>query len=422
VTEKLSKKIIDRLVAEADPARDTLVWDQEVPGLVLRLRNGITSFAFQYKHHGKTRRISLGRFGALTLDEARTAARKLYVEVRSGGNPAAAKRESRRKRPSFADAAELYLADLRERAEAGARRGKLSTAAEFERLLRRVILPAIGFHEVESLALPEIEAMHRSLRSTPRQANAAVTVTSAVLGYAERRGLRPPGINPCRLVERLKERARRRRLTLKQFSTLGQALRAAEAAGESPSPLLAIRLLALTGLRRSELVGHALKVRRTEGAGLRWGDVDLEARSLHLRDAKAGARIAPIGRAAVEALRRAKPEGVSASDYVCPGERPGAPFIGLDKPARRLFVRSGIEATGLHALRRTFASLAAEMGYSDLLVAALLGHRKGGVTADYVIPDLDPLRAAADRISSVIAAQLDGRELAPVVRIDDHRA
>jgi hypothetical protein len=103
-----------------------------------------------------------------------------------------------------------YLADLRERATAGARRGKLSTAAEFERLLRRVILPAIGSREVDSLALPEIEAMHRSMRSTSRQANAAVTVTSAVLGYAERRGLRPPGVNPCRLVERLKERARRR--------------------------------------------------------------------------------------------------------------------------------------------------------------------------------------------------------------------
>ena len=311
--EKLTKKIIDRLVAEADPGRDTLIWDGEVPGLILRLRSGSARFAFQYKHHGRTRRISIGRYGGLTLEEARKVARKLYVDVRSGGDPAVTKREARRKRPTFADAAELYLADLRDRATAGAVRGKLSTAAEFERLLRRVILPAIGSREVESLALPEIEAMHRSLRSTPRQANAAVTVTSAVLGFAERRRLRPPGTNPCRLVERLKERARRRRFTLQHLSALGEALRAAEAAGESASALLAIRLLALTGLRRSELVGHPLKVRRTEGAGLRWRDVDLEAGSLHLRDAKAGARIAPIGGAAVEALRRAKPEGASAS-------------------------------------------------------------------------------------------------------------
>ncbi|HXO43806.1 MAG TPA: integrase family protein [Thermoanaerobaculia bacterium] len=422
MTEKLTKRIIDRLVAEADPGRDTLVWDQEVPGLILRLRYGGARFAFQYKHHGRTRRISLGTYGGLTLDEARKLARELYVDVRSGGDPATAKREARRKRPTFAEAAELYLEDLRDRAAAGAVRGKLSTAAEFERLLRRHILPAIGTREVESLALPEIEAMHRSLRATPRQANAAITVTSAVLGFAERRRLRPQGVNPCRLVQRLKERAKRRRLTLLQMAALGQALRAAEAAGEGSSPILAIRLLALTGLRRSELVGHPLKVRRTEGSGLRWGDVDLQARSLDLRDAKAGARIAPIGRAAVEALRRAKPEGARATDYVCPGERPDAPFIGLDKPARRLFVRAGVEAAGVHALRRTYASLATEMGFPDLLVAALLGHHAGGVTAGYVMPELDPLRAAADRVSSVIAAQLDGRELAPVVRIDDHTA
>jgi integrase len=422
MTQRLTKRLIDRLIGEANPASDTLVWDEEVPGLILRLRRGRGHFAFQYKHRGRTRRLSLGKFGALTLEEARHRARKLYMEVRSGSDPSVAMRESRRKRPTFADAADLYLADLRERAAAGARRGKLSTAAEFERLLRRVILPVLGTHEVESLALAEIEALHRSLRATPRQANAALTVTSAVLGYAERRGLRPPGVNPCRLVERLKERGKRRRLTLHQFSVLGDVLRAAEAAGESAAPILAIRLLALTGLRRSELVGHPLKVRRTEGSGLRWGDVDLEARSLHLRDAKAGARIAPIGRVAVETLRRARPEGADPLDYVCPGERPGAPLIGLDKPARRYFSRAGIDAGGLHALRRAFASLATEMGYPDLLVAALLGHRKGGVTADYVIPEFDPLRAAADRVSSAIAARLDGRELAPVVRIEGYRA
>jgi integrase len=273
---------------------------------------------------------------------------------------------------------------------------------------------------VVELALPEIESMHRALHRTPRQANAALTVTSAVIGFAERRGLRPLGANPCRLVERLRERRQRRRLTLPQLAALGRVLRAAEAAGENPSPILAIRLLALTGLRRSELVGHPLKVRRTAGSGLRWSDVDLEARSLHLRDAKTGARIAPIGRAAVELLRHSRPSAANADAHVCPGGRRGAPLIGLDKPARLLFARAGIESGGLHALRRTFASIAVELGYSELLVAALLGHHKGGVTAGYVIADADPLRLAADRVAAFIAGQLEGRELAPVVPIAEN--
>jgi integrase len=275
--------------------------------------------------------------------------------------------------------------------------------------------------EVPALGLSEVEAMHRSLHRTPRQANAALTVTSAVLGFAERRGLRPQGTNPCRLVERLKERAKRRRLILAQLASLSEVLRAAEAAGESRSPILAVRLLALTGLRRSELVGHPLKVRRTEEMALQWGDVDLDERSLHVRDAKTGARLAPIGRAVAELLRQARPDGAKSEDYVCPGDRRGAPFIGLDKPARRLFVRAGIDAAGLHALRRTFASVAAELGYSELLVAALLGHRKGGVTAGYVIADADPLRAVADRIASFIAAQLDGVEPCGVPPAGEHR-
>ncbi|HVR09064.1 MAG TPA: site-specific integrase [Thermoanaerobaculia bacterium] len=377
---------------------------------MLRLRHGPSGFAFQYKHQGRTRRMALGQFGALTLEQARKQARKLYHEVRSGGDPAAAKRAARAKRMTFGKAAELYLLDLRERAATGAKRGKLSTAAEFQRLLDRCILPKLGSREVEDLGLSEIERMHRSLAATPRQANAALTVTSAVLGFAERRGLRPPGPNPCRLVERLRERGRKGRLTLQQLAALGKVLRAAETDGESRSPILAVRLLALTGLRRSELVGHALKVRRTQGSGLRWADVDFEGRTLQVRDAKTGARVAPIGTAAVELLRRAKPNEATPADYVCPGAISGAPLVGLDKPARRMLALAGAEGSGLHTFRRTFASLAAEAGYSELLIAALLGHRRGGVTAGYVIADADPLRAAADRIASAVAAHLDGHD------------
>jgi len=43
-------------VTEADPSRDTLVWDTEVPGLILRLRSGGARFAFHYKQYGRTRR------------------------------------------------------------------------------------------------------------------------------------------------------------------------------------------------------------------------------------------------------------------------------------------------------------------------------------------------------------------------------
>jgi hypothetical protein len=76
VAEKLTKRTVDRLIAEADPARDVLVWDAAVPGLVLRLRSGSARFAFQYKRRGRTRRVTIGAYGPLTLDQARDQARE----------------------------------------------------------------------------------------------------------------------------------------------------------------------------------------------------------------------------------------------------------------------------------------------------------------------------------------------------------
>jgi integrase len=189
--------------------------------------------------------------------------------------------------------------------------------------------------------------------------------------------------------------------------------------------LLAIQLLALTGMRRSEVTGHMQKVRRTKESGLRWSDVDLEARVIRLRGGKTGARIVPLGRAAVELLAGAKPGAASPEDYVCPGQNAGAPFIGIDKVRRKLYLDAGIDGAGmdLHSLRTTFSSIAADAGYSEIIVAALLGHRVAdGVTARYIHPDRDPLHQAADVTSATIAAALKGRKPAEVLPIDrSHR-
>jgi integrase len=426
MAEKLTKRLVDRLIAQANPDRDTLVWDGAVPGLVLRLRGGSARFAFQYKRRGRTRRVGIGVYGPLTLDQARDQARSLYVQIREGSDPAEERRIARARRITFAEMAAAYIADLRDRAARGVKRGKLSTAAEFERLLNRLILPALGSRELEDLDIAEVQSLHRSLAATPTQANRCLTVISAILGFAARhRHLRPAGGDPTDGIEPYPEKKHRERFSLAQLAQLGEALRAAEASGSlHPSALLAIRLLALTGMRRSEVTGHMQRVRRTETAGLRWSDVNLEGRVIELRGGKTGARAVPLGLAAVELLASARPAGAKPDDYVCPGERPGAPFIGIDKVRRRLYQQAGIEGPGrdLHSLRTTFSSIAADAGYSEIIVAALLGHRvASGVTARYIHPDRDPLHQAADVTSATIAAALAGHKPAEIVPIDRHQ-
>jgi integrase len=426
VAEKLTKRTVDRLIAEADPARDVLVWDAAVPGLVLRLRSGSARFAFQYKRRGRTRRVTIGAYGPLTLDQARDQARSLYAKIRAGTDPAEEKRTERAKRVLFSEMAAAYIADLRDRAARGVKRGRLSTAAEFERLLNRLILPALGDREVEALDFSHVQALHRSLAATPTQANRCVSVASAVLGFAARHWrLRPAGGDPTAGIEPYPEKKYRERFTVAQLALLGEAIREAEtSASLHPSALLAIRLLALTGMRRSEVTGHMQKVRRTETAGLRWADVDLENRIIRLRGSKTGARVVPLGLAAVELLATVKPADARPEDYVCRGEKPGAPFVGIDRVRRVLYSRAGIDGLGrdLHSLRTTFSSIAADAGYSEIIVAALLGHRlAAGVTARYIHPDRDPLHQAADVTSATIAAALAGQAPAEVVQLDRHK-
>src|SRR4051812_13814921 len=179
-----------------------------------------------------------------------------------------------------------------ERAATGARRGRRSTLGEFRGLLERHVLPRLGSKEIAALGLEDVEAVHRALWKTPATANRALTTLSAVLGFAERRRLRPIGSNPCKLVSRLKESPKASRFSLDELRKLGTVLQEAEAAGEiTPEAALAFKLLALTGWRRSELLAHALKDRRPDGGGgLRWADIDLAARVALLRDAKSGDR------------------------------------------------------------------------------------------------------------------------------------
>src|SRR5579864_3742255 len=112
----------------------------------------------------------------LVSGRARDRARTLYVQIRAGSDPAEDRRADRARRVTFAEMAAAYIADLRDRAARGVKRGRLSTAAEFERLLNRLILPALGGREIEGLDIAEVQSLHRSLAATPTQANRCLAV------------------------------------------------------------------------------------------------------------------------------------------------------------------------------------------------------------------------------------------------------
>ena len=89
-------------------------------------------------------------------------------------------------------------------------------------------------------------------------------------------------------------------------------------------------------------------------------------------------------------------------------------FIGVRKVLRRVCRRVGREGVTPPVLRHTFASVGDDLGYSELTIAGLLGHARGSVTASYVHLDA-ALVSAADRVSTAIAAALDGKPAAKVI-------
>ncbi|MBF0563086.1 MAG: tyrosine-type recombinase/integrase, partial [Alphaproteobacteria bacterium] len=99
--------------------------------------------------------------------------------------------------------------------------------------------------------------------------------------------------------------------------------------------------------------------------------------------------------------------------FVFPGRLPGKPFSGLPKAWPRIIARAEADlltALTPHGLRHGFASVGADLGLTEITIAALLGHSAASVTGRYIHHVDTALVAAANRVAARIAAAMDGRE------------
>jgi integrase len=141
--------------------------------------------------------------------------------------------------------------------------------------------------------------------------------------------------------------------------------------------------------------------------------LDERSGCIRFEDTKSGAQIRPIGADAFKAIK----ETPRQNGWVFPASRGEGHFIGLPKALDQVCIRAKLEGITVHVLRHSFAATAAEMGYSELTIAGLLGHSVPGVTARYAHVADAALVSAADKVSARIAAALDGKERGKVVRL-----
>ncbi|WP_057884236.1 tyrosine-type recombinase/integrase [Tsuneonella troitsensis] len=381
---KLTKRTIEAL----EPAdKDYFVWDGELSGLGIRIfPTGRKQFVLQYRYGRTSRRLSLGRFGAITPDQARGLALEALVKLRQDIDPMAEKRAKR---------TALTVRELADRfdEEHISVHLKASTAKEYRRNLKLFILPAIGHLRIVDVTRADIAKYHHDWRHRPYQANRNLEIISKMFNLAELWGLRPDGTNPRRHIKKYPEKKRERYFSAGELQSIGRVLGEMEEERiELPSAIAAIRLLLFTGCRLGEIMT------------LRWEHVDLPSKLLRLPDSKTGAKEVHLGNAAVKVLEHITP--AADNPFVIEGRNPGAHLTDLQPFWQRLRGRAGLKNARIHDLRHTFASVAVSHGQSLPMIGKLLGHTQVQTTARYAHLANQPVLQAANDVSNLIARSL----------------
>jgi integrase len=405
----MRKRISIRVVEALKPGQ--IVWDITVTGFGVRRQNSEAKnyFVF-YRVNGRQRWQKIGRHGAPWVpDTARVEAQRILGTVATGADPAAAK-ESAKRVGSVSELCDQYFKE----AEEGKvitrfkRPKKASTLAIDNGRIERHIKPLIGKLQVAAVTQEDIKALWDDVAAgktkgnvkTRKQglarvtggegtANRVVRLLQGIFKYAVKKKMRTD--NPAHGVDMPDDGEKTRTLNVQEYKALGSALRNAN--GMWPAVPAIIRFLALTGWR----CGEAL--------ALRWEHINLERRTATLPDTKSGKSMRALSVAACDILKGLP---FKKTGPVFPGSRgDGIMSGGFKKNFRKLVSDPTITP---HTLRHAFCSVAADpsgLGYSELTIGLLVGHKNGGMTGKY-IHHADPvLLSAADAVSSQISKMMD---------------
>ena len=294
---------------------------------------------------------------------------------------------------------------------------KASTLATDRGRIERHIKPLLGRHSVASVTREDIETFMHDVaagktagktKTKPRglahvrggkgTASRTVGLLGAIFTYAVRRRIRPD--NPVHGVVRPADGRRERRLTDDECKALGVALRKSEAQNIWPAAIAVARFLAISGWRSGEALG------------LRWDELDLARRTAALGDTKTGRSVRPLSHAACDLLR-----GLTRSGHlVFAATRGDGRMAGFPKLWTKIAKLGGLPADVTpHTLRHSYASLAGDLGYSELTIAALIGHKGHSITSRYVHTADAVLLAAADAVADHTLALMGERKPAAVI-------
>ena len=415
---KLTTTAINRLETPANGY--ALHFDSALPGFGLRITHtGVKSYIAEARVNGKTRRVTIGRHGTVTADEARKLARAKLAEMSAGTDPAAQRRRTRAESITLAEVAVDYKANRRTAAGLPL---KDSTKKDIDKHL------AATFKDwskkpVASITREKVAKLYAErCKKSVAQANQAMRVLRALVNYAAakyRDGDDRPVIteNPVKVLRDASMlravKAKSSMVPLDQIGKWWSALQTQRADPAQTRCSIAaadlVALLALTGLR----IGEA--------RALKWSQIDLEGRSLSLTDTKNRTDITlPLSEGAASVLE-GRPD---RKGWVFPARSGDGHLIDARGQLQALADQTGVDVTA-HDLRRTFRAVAAACNVELWRTKALMNHKQNQditLSAYTDLSDVRNLKPEADRIGDYFEQQRAIFESANVVSLEERRA
>lgn len=390
---KINKRAVDTLTCIG--SRPTFLWDGSLAGFgVKALPSGVKRFIVKYRCDGGGRSaaqrwLTLGTYGQLTVDQARSLAQKALAAVATGIDPQGIKVQLR-SAPTLSDAWSRFEDEQLPLK-------KTKTREEYLSQWHGLIKKRFGKTKVESISRGEIDKFHKAMRNAPYRANRILALLSRLLSLAETWDWRPQGSNPCKSIERFAEKPRTRFLNARELDQLGHAIRALIEEGRlQPSAANAIELLLLSGARLNEVLKS------------KWEWLDYDSSVIRVPESKTGAKSVYLSDAALALLEEQR-RRCGNSVYVFPSNRGDGPLVNLRKSWYRICERAGLTSVRLHDLRHTAASIAVGQGASLAIVGKLLGHSQAQTTLRYAHVDIDPALQASNALGGAISASFGGK-------------
>lgn len=409
---KLTKSLIDR--AELRAKQYTL-WCSELRGFGVYIHpTGRHTYFVDYRVGGIRRRMTIGKHGALTTEQAR----KLAIETMGGvvlqKNDPLLERKTRRSALTVAELCDQYMQAVEAGIVVGrSRRPKKASTIVIDRgRIERHIKPLLGSTRAIDLTRPDIVKFLRDVtvgktatKNRKGKNGARIEVTGGpgtaarttgllggILTFAVNEGIIES--NPASGVTKPADNVRNRRLLPEEFRALGKALSGENAEYDTPQAVTGAWLLALTGCRLGEI------------EALRWSEVDELGQCFRLEDSKSGPSVRPVGKEAFDVLRKAT--RVPGNPFVLPAPRKDGHYNGLAGAWVRFMKRAELEGVTPHTMRHSYASVAGDLGFAESTIASVIGHAAGTVTSRYIHRLDSVLVATANKICGEVYRQMTG--------------